>query len=58
MFRKSELGSVSTDGLVTGLVLGSTTLTARATGKNRAGQAIEYSRDTVEVHVVYLTAIR
>jgi hypothetical protein len=58
IFSKEELASVSSDGLVTGLLLGSCTLTARAIGKTKAGQVIEYSRDTVNVHVVYLTAIR
>jgi hypothetical protein len=55
---KEELASVSSDGLVTGLLLGSCKLTARAIGKNKAGGVIEYSSDTVNVHVVHLTAIR
>ena len=55
---KEELASVSSDGLVSGLLLGSCQLTARALGKTPAGELIEYSRDTVDVHVVYLTSIR
>jgi hypothetical protein len=55
---KEELASVSSDGLVSGLLLGSCQLTARALGKTPAGEVIEYSRDTVDVHVVYLTSIR
>ena len=57
-FSKEELASVSSDGLVSGLLLGSCQLTARALGKTPAGELIEYSRDTVDVHVVYLTSIR
>ncbi len=57
-FSKEELASVSSDGLVSGLLLGSCQLTARALGKTPAGEVIEYSRDTVDVHVVYLTSIR
>jgi hypothetical protein len=49
---------VSSDGLVSGLLLGSCQLTARALGNTPAGEVIEYSRDTVDVHVVYLTSIR
>jgi hypothetical protein len=49
---------VSSDGLVSGLLLGSCQLTARALGKTPAGEVIEYSRDAVDVHVVYLTSIR
>ncbi len=49
---------MSSDGLVSGLLLGSCQLTARALGKTPAGELIEYSRDTVDVHVVYLTSIR
>jgi hypothetical protein len=57
-FSKEELASVSSDGLVSGLLLGSCQLTARALGKTPTGELIEYSRDTVNVHVVYLTSIR
>jgi hypothetical protein len=58
IFSKEDLASVSSDGLVSGLLLGSCQLTARALGKTPAGEVIEYSRDTVDVHVVYLTSIR
>ena len=49
---------MTSDGLVSGLLLGSTPLTARALGKTTAGGVIEYSRDSVDVHVVYLSSIR
>merc|ERR1719354_578795 len=54
----SSIGLVNGDGLVTGSTLGSTSLTARAVGVHKSGRRVEYSRDTVHVHVVALTDIR
>jgi len=54
----TEIGEVSSDGLVAGLTLGSCKLVGRAVGRSRSGEVVEYSRDEVHVHVVALSALR
>jgi len=60
LMSNPKFADSSATGLIEGLMLGSTRLTARAVGFDRAAsnKKIVYSEDSIDVHVVKLSGVR